>query len=283
MRRKWLLKRHIRELASFTILFVLAFLFVSPLIWIFLTSLREVKEIYHVPLMILPRKIVLTHYQDILTQASGFIVYFANSVKVTLGTLIFVLFFSSLSGYAIGRRSFVGKTIVLSFVLLLLALPYIIYVIPIYIMEDNLGLIDTNLGLILPYVALNLPLSIFIMRGAFRTLPREFEDAARIDGCNEFQVWHKVLLPLVIPSLAAVAIITFVAVWEEFMFARTLMPSTHAQTLAVGIPTLKEEAKSWAYGTLSAALTLSILPVAGIFLVMQKSFVKGLLEGAIKK
>ncbi|HHY46863.1 MAG TPA: carbohydrate ABC transporter permease [Firmicutes bacterium] len=254
----------------------------SPIIWIILTSLKDVNEIYRVPMTIWPEKVVSTNYLTVIRGLPEFPIYFFNTLKVTMGTLAIVLPLSAAAGYALGRREFPGKFLINSFLFFVLAIPYLIFLVPIYIIEDTLRLLDTNLGLILPYAALNLPLGIFIMQTAYREIPSELEDAAYIDGANAFQTWARVLTPLVVTSLAAVTIFTFVAVWEEYMFARTLMIETSAQTLAVGLPTLKVEAKSWAYGTLSAALTLSLIPIGVVFIVLRKYFVEGVLRGSIK-
>jgi len=149
-------------------------------------------------------------------------------------------------------------------------------------MESKLNLLDTYIGLILPYVALNLPFGIFIMRGTFRIIPSELEDAARIDGCNVFQIFHKIMLPLSMQGVATVAVLTFVAVWGEFLFALTIMESSLMKTLPVGIVLLRDEGQSWAYGLLSAAVVVSIIPVILFFIVLQKYFVRGMIEGSLK-
>jgi ABC-type glycerol-3-phosphate transport system permease component len=254
----------------------------SPIIWIIFTSLKSVKEIYSVPLTIWPRKIVFTNYLNIINGMPEFPTYFFNTIKVTLSTILLILPLSSASGYILARKDFPGKTLINSMVLIFIAIPYLIYLVPIYILEDIFNLLDTNLGLILPYVALNLPLAIIIMQSAYREIPSELEEAAYIDGANSFQIWLRVLTPLVITALAAVTIFTFIAVWEEYMFARTLMQKTSAQTLSVGLPNLRVEAKSWAYGTLSAALTLSLIPIILVFVVLRKYFIEGVLRGSIK-
>ncbi|MBA7623520.1 Trehalose transport system permease protein SugB [subsurface metagenome] len=266
----------------FVFLCLFASMFIFPLLWILSTSFKPVKEIYRIPLTLIPHKFTLTHYQHIFTDLPDFFVYFKNSVVVTTITLVLIIALSSLAGYAFGRRDFVGKNLLFAFTLIAFDIPYAIYLIPIYIMEDTLGLINTTWGLIFPYTALHLSLGIFIMRGNFRIIPSELEDAARIDGCNPFQIWFKIMLPLVVPGLITVAVISFAGVWEEFMFARTLTFSKASQTLPVGIPILKEEAQSWAYGSLSAVLVLSFIPVILVFLITQKYFVRGLLKGSLK-
>ncbi len=269
-----LLVSAIGVLASFVVL--------SPIIWIIFTSFKDVKEIYRIPLTIWPEKFVWTNYIGVIKGLPEFPIYFFNTVKVTLGTLLLVLPISASAGYALGRFEFPGKKMINLFIIAILAIPFLVFLIPLYIIEDILNLLDTNLGLILPYAALNLPLGILIMQGSYREIPSELEDSARIDGANAFQTWFKVMTPLVVTGLAAVTIFTFVAVWEEYMFASTFMLSTSAQTLSVGLPTLKVESKSWAYGTLSAALTLSLLPISVVFIVLRKYFVQGILRGSVK-
>jgi ABC-type glycerol-3-phosphate transport system permease component len=261
---------------------VVSLIILSPVIWIILTSFKDVKEIYKIPLTIWPHKFVLINYFNVVKGLPEFPIYFFNTIKVTLGTLILILPFSAAAGYALGRREFPGKFAINVFLIIILAIPYLIFLIPIYIIEDSLKLLDTNIGLILPYAALNLPLAILIMQAAYRGIPSELEDSACIDGANSFQTWLQILTPLVITGLAAVTIFTFIAVWEEYMFARTFMSDTAAQTLAVGLPSLQVESKSWAYGTLSAALTLTLLPISFVFLILRKYFVEGVLHGSVK-
>ena len=166
--------------------------------------------------------------------------------------------------------------------MLVITLPYVIYLIPIYIMQSKMNMIDTNLGLILPYIATNLPMSVFIMRGQFNGVPNEMMEAARIDGANQWQTFSKTVIPVVKSGIATVIIMTFVTVWGEFTYARTLSVTPKSQTLAVGITFLRDEAASWQYGTLTATIILSLIPVMVIFLSMQKYFVKGIMAGAIK-
>jgi len=257
-------------------------MFVSPLLWVLNTSVKKTQEIYHLPLTLIPHELTSTHYKHIFIDLPDFFIYFKNSVVVTMGTLVLILTLSSLAGYAFGRREFFGKKFLFFFLLLALDLPYAIYLVPVYIMEDIAGLTNTLLGLALPYTALNLSLAIFIMSAWFREMPSELEDAAKIDGCSIFQLWSKIMLPLAVPALVSVATITFVMLWEEFMFVRTLSTTVVAQTLPVGIPLLKREAQSWAFGSLSAVLVLSFIPLIAIFLVTQKYFMRGFLKGALK-
>ena len=266
----------------FVLLLVTAFVFIVPFLWTFLTSLKTNDEIYASALTILPTKITFEHYVKVITQMGDFLKYFRNSVVVSLWSVLATVVFSASMGYAFSKMNFRFKNIYLGFVLFILTLPYVIYLIPIYIMESKMNLIDTAWGLILPYIATNLPMSVFIMRGQFNNVPNTLGEAATIDGCNNWQVFSKIMLPVVKPGIATVIIFTFINVWGEFTFGRTLTATAKAQTLPVGITFLRDEAASWQYGTLTATIILSLIPLLIIFLSMQKYFISGIMEGALK-
>ncbi len=273
----------ITQTILFLSLLIISFIFLVPFLWTVITSLKIDKEIYSSRIIIFPTQITLMHYIRVLTQMKEVIKFFVNTVWITLWSVGGTMMLSAMMGYAFGKLTFFGKNLYLLFVMIILTLPYAIYLIPIYIMETRMGLINTHWGLILPYIAINLPMSIFVMRGIFINIPNEIAESAMIDGCNFFQTWSKIMLPLARPGLAVVMIFTFINVWGEFMFARTLSSSPAAQTLSVGITFLRDEASSWQYGTLCAVITLSLIPLLTVFLSMQKYFIeKGLMEGALK-
>ena len=271
------------KIIIFAILLLVAFVFLVPFIWTLLTSIKDNKEIYAPRLVIIPSLITFVHYIKVLTQMNDFVAYFINTVIITVFSVGGTVVLSSMMGYAFGKLNFAGKNIYLGFILLILTLPYAIYLIPIYIMENKVGLVNTHFGLILPYIAINLPMAVFIMRGTFMSIPNELGEAATIDGCNFWQLWTKIMMPIAKPGQAVVLIFTFITVWGEFMFARTLTTTPAAQTLAVGITFLRDEAASWQYGTLCAVITLSLIPLLIVFLGMQKYVIeKGIMAGALK-
>jgi ABC-type glycerol-3-phosphate transport system permease component len=270
-----------KGIVSNVILIIACVLFLWPFIWIILTSLKSSAEIYSGS-TIFPTKIVPDHYVKVLTQLRDFLSYIRNSVVVTAVSLFMTLLLASLAGYGFARYEFPGSAVFFVVILFVITLPYVVYLIPIFIMAMKFNLLDTNWGLILPYVALNLPLAILIMRGTFRSMPSNLEDAAAIDGCGHVQTWWEVMMPLAKPGLAAAGITSFVGIWGEFMFARTLMASSASQTIPVGVVFLQEEGRSWEFGTLSAVIVLSILPVIVAFIIMQRHFIRGILEGALK-
>ena len=276
------MKKMIPEIIIYTILIFLIIAFLAPFVWTVFTSLKPDSEIYSKTIKLFPQKIVFTQYIRVISKMQDFPLFFYNTVSVTFWTLVLIVFLSTTSGYAFGVVNFRGQRVFLSFILLVLTLPYALYLIPVYLMLDKVNLINTHFALVLPYAALNLPMSSLIMRGSFKSIPKELEEAAIIDGCNMFQTWAKVMLPIVKSSVAVVIVLAFINVWGEFMYAQTLTNSPAAQTLAIGITFLRDEAASWQFGPLSTAITLSIIPPFIIFIMMQRYFVKGIIEGALK-
>ncbi len=275
-------KIHVSRIIIGILLAVIAFIWMIPFIWTLLTSLKSDSEIYTDVLKFLPTQLYFGHYTSIFTKLGNFFAYFRNSVVVSFWSVLFNVLFAATLGYSFAKFKYPGRGIFFGFVLLVITLPYVIYLIPIYIMQSRMNMIDTTLGLILPYIATNLPMSVFIMRGQFNGVPNEMMEAARIDGANQWQTFAKVMMPIVKPGIATVIIMTFITVWGEFTYARTLCVTANSQTLAVGITFLRDEAASWQYGTLTATIILSLIPVMIIFLSMQKYFVKGIMAGAVK-
>ena len=257
-------------------------IYLTPFVWTLLTSLKSDPEIYSTTMKVFPGSIFLEHYTGIFQSTGHFSQYFTNSVIITSATILLVLILSASSGYAFASLDFPGRAHLLFFCVMIITVPLAIYLIPIYLMEDRLNLINTHLGLILPYTAVNLPMAVLIMRASFRKIPTEIEEVAILDGCNLFQVWYRILLPLVTPGLSVVCLFSFINVWGEFMFARTLANTQAAQTLPVGITFLRDEAASWQYGRLSAVIVLSLIPLLGVFLCLQKYLLKGLPDGGSK-
>lgn len=266
----------------FIILAVISLIFLVPFIWTFITSVKTDAEIYSSHVIIIPSVVTFEHYIKVLTKMKNFLMFFRNSVVTSLVSVFFTVVLSATMGYAIGKLEFVGKKLCMGFILFILTLPYVIYLIPIYLMQSKFDLIDTSTGLILPYIATNLPMAVFIMRGQYLNVPNDLCEAAKLDGCGSWQVFKSVVLPCVKPGIATVIIFTFINVWGEFTYARTLTSTVASQTLPIGITLLRDEAAAWQYGTLTATITMSLIPLLTIFLSMQKYFIKGIMEGALK-
>jgi ABC-type glycerol-3-phosphate transport system permease component len=276
------IKSHIKPVIIYSLGIMIAAVFLSPFFWLISTSLKTRSEVYSFPLTIIPENITFQNYVYIFSRIGSFGRFFLNSVIITVISVTIIVFLSSLGGYALGRKEFLGRGFIFGFIMLVLTVPYVVYLMPVFIMEDALGLRNSYLGLILPYVALNLPWGLFLMRGAFQGIPGELEDCARVDGANEFQIWYRILLPLVKPGLATTTIITFVFVWQEFLFAVSLQTESAWQTLPVGIVFIRDELQSLPYHNISAMIIISLIPIFIMFLAFKDFFISGITEGAIK-
>lgn len=275
-------KKWISHAIIFVVLLIVSFIFIIPFLWTFICSVKPDAEIYSTHIKILPSAVTMVHFKKVFTQMGDFAAYFMNSIVVSFFSVALVVVFSTTMGYSLSKLRYRGKAFFAGVILLVLTIPYVIYLVPIYIMESRGNLLDSWMGLILPYVATNLPLGVFIMQAQFNSVPKELPEAARIDGCNQWKTFYKIMLPVVKPGIATVIIYIFITVWGEFTYARTLTTTSKGQTLPVGITFLRDEAASWQYGTLCATIVLSLIPTLIIFLAMQKYLVKGIMEGAVK-
>lgn len=266
-----------RRLGPHAFLTAVAAAFVFPLVWMLLTSVKPEQEIYTFPITILPHRLTLDNYLYVFARLAGFPRFFLNSVVVTSVSLLLILALSALGGYALARKEFAGKRELFGFILLVIAVPWVIYLIPTFVMEDTLGLRNSWPGLILPYVALNLPWALLIMRSAFLAIPQEVVDAAWVDGASEFQTWLRVLVPLTGPGLTTTFLIVFVFIWKEFLYAVTLMTESEWQTLPVGIIQIRAELQSLVFNIISPTIIVALVPIFVVFILLRNFLMGGVL------
>ena len=253
--------------------------FLTPFVYVLLNSFKTTEEIYWVPQSFLPKQWILDNYLQI-GEKGHFADYFINSVIITSSAVFLVLIISSLAGYAFARLPFKGRQFLLGFILMTIAIPLVVFLIPMFLMENATGLLNTNLGLILPNVAVVLPFAIFIMRSSFVGIPKEIEEAAEMDGCGVFMTWWRIMLPMAKNGLITVLIMSFNAIWGEYAIAKTLAMDQASMPLSVGLTLMKGEV--WDFGTLAAVIVLSMLPPIIIFIIFQKRLVEGITQGAVK-
>lgn len=266
-----------------SLIFLILILFMVPLIQTIFTSVKPDLEIYKVPVTLIPQNLTLDHYNHVFTKLSrDFSNFMRNSVIVTSGSVLMILFLGSLAGYGLARIDFYGKKFIIFFVSFIISIPLIITVIPIFMMETAMRIKNTNIGLILPYSAVYMPIPLFIIYSTFLKIPTELEESAIIDGCSRFMIYRKIFLPLAVGGLVAAGIITFLSCWGEFLFALILTTKRSATTLSIGIMKINEEEQAWALGQMSAVMILSIIIPFSLYVVFQRYFIKGLMEGSIK-
>jgi multiple sugar transport system permease protein len=258
----------------------LAMLFLAPYVYLLLTSLKPSAEAVSAPPTFWPSKFSLENYRnmfDYLPVGK----YFANSlITATASTFVSVLL-GSMAAYGISRFTSVTGKYFLLFTLVIRMVPMISIAIPMYMIIKSMGLIDTQLALIFVYTSVNVPFAIWLMIGFFDSIPKEFDEAARIDGCSWLGSFIRVIIPISLPGLATTAIFTFMLAWNDFLFA-LLMTSTNAKTATVGISEFLT-AYNLDLGPMTAAAVSFSLPVMIFSLFVQRYIVSGMTLGAVKE
>jgi raffinose/stachyose/melibiose transport system permease protein len=262
-----------------TVLLVNTLLVLLPMVFMVLSSFKTTREIFQRPFS-LPATLAWQNYSAVW-EAAHFSLYFRNSVIVTVASMALILATSTLAAYALGRYQFRGNDLIYLYFLTGIMVPIRLAIIPLFILMRDLRLLDTYWSLILVYTASGLPSAIFILTGFFRTLPRDLDNAARIDGAGELSVLIRVMLPLVRPALAIVTVYNIIPIWNDFFFPLVFIHQDRLKTLPLGLTVFFGEfATNWAL--LFAGLTLAAAPVIGLYILMSQQFIKGLTAGAVK-
>lgn len=228
---------------------------------------------------LLPRQVVWDSFKKVL--AGRFVMTTVNSLKIGLIVALLCVILACLSGYALSRCR--GKVFALygSGVMVLQMFPMMLMLIPLFLIYKNLRLIDTHLSLILSYTCLNLPFSVWLMKGFFDTVPYEMEESAYIDGCSRFQTLVRIVIPISLPGIATSGIFTFLNVWNEYTFANTFVKNPDLVPLTVGLQDyLSQNSNSW--GQMMAASAIGIIPSVLFLLFAQKYLIQGMTAGAVK-
>jgi len=250
-----------------------------PFYWAVVSSFTPEARLFEAP-SLWPGTPVLDHYRALFTERD-FWVPIRNSLVVAGTTTLFCVSLGALCAYALARLEFRFKHAILGLILAVTMFPQISIVSPLYLVLRELGLINTYPGLILPYMTFAMPLTVWLLVGFFRQLPRELEEAAMVDGATRLQAFREIILPLALPGLATTAILTFVYSWNEFLFALsfTLGPERHTVPVAIALFRGQYQVP---WGEILAAAVVATLPVAVLVLLFQRRIVQGLTAGAVK-
>jgi len=273
----------IKLLASRTffqgVLIINSLIVLLPVFFLINSSLRESNEFARTPFA-LARDSFWENYQRVWSEGE-FGSYFINSLIITGGSLILILILALGAGFVLGRYSFKGNNIIFAFILTGMLVPAKLAILPLFIQLKWMNLLDSRLGLILVYTSAALPAAIFIMSGFFKSLPTDLDNAARIDGASEFKLLSKVLVPLVRPGMAIVAIYSAIPIWNDFFLPLVFLQSPEKKTLMQGLTVFfGQYASQW--GVLFAGLCLAALPLVVLYLILSEQFIKGLTAGAVK-
>jgi ABC-type glycerol-3-phosphate transport system permease component len=264
---------------AFINLFVLIILL--PLAWVLLLSVKSLPDAYTGTLW--PEQFDFSHYRYVIERINTLPINLWNSFYVTMSTVLITTFCAVLAGYVLVHLPLPGRGLVFLMIVASLYFPIrVVSLISIYEIQRALGLINVTSGLILPYITLNLGISILVMRSIFEQVPHELMDAARIDGCGPWRTLWTVGLPLITNGLVVVLIINFVTAWGEYLLAATLMDDQSARTLPVVLASVHGGMGQWAWPRIAAVYIIAIAPGLIVFALAQRLFFRGLMEGALK-
>jgi multiple sugar transport system permease protein len=257
-----------------------------PVFWMTVTSLKAQAEIFRLPPTVVPLAPTLRNYAEILgggiSTSIAFLRYFRNSLVVSLGTVAVTLLLATPAAYAFSRVPFRGKRTFIYFVLVSQMLPVVLILIPLYRGLLALHLLSTYVGVVIPYLMFTLPFSIWMLKGYFDTIPRELDEASKVDGCNKPQAMLKVILPNVKPGITATAIVTFIQAWDEYIISLTIMDKDAMRTLPVGMIQTFVGEFTIKWGQMMAASVVAALPVLLLFVFLSRYLIGGLVTGAVK-
>jgi len=254
-----------------------------PVYWMSSLSIRVDKELIS-SLSLIPKSFTLEHFIS-LFEKNNFSVAVINSLQITIISLAFSLFFGLACAYILARARFRYKLkgSMLFWVLLVRIIPPIAFALPLYIMMNNLGILNTKIPLILSHILINIPFIIWFMISFFSGLPEEIEESAEIDGATEFQLFIKIVLPLVFPGITAVAILSFMTSWNEYLYGVIFVQSPSNFTIPLSLATLNSEQELAQWGSIAAGGIVSLIPIAIFVIFAQNFLIQGLSSGAVKE
>ena len=263
------------------IIFVVVFS-LAPALWQLLTSFKLNEDISKLPTIYFPTRITLSHYTELFTRRP-FWRYILNSAFVSILSTAFSLGIGAPAAYALARLRPKGQNIILAGILVVTLFPGILLFLGLLEIVQFLRLGNNYLALIIPYTAINLPLTILVLRSFFEQLPKDLEDSARVDGYNTWQTLTQIILPMTLPALVTTGILTFIFAWNEFIFALTFITREDMKTIPVAAAQLSGASTfEIPYGPIAAATVLGTLPLVLLVLFFQRKIVQGLTAGAVK-
>lgn len=264
---------------TYAVMIVAGFVAMVPFLYVISTSLKETIALFHYPPEWIPHQPTLVNYKDLIRD-HPWLRWTLNSFVVASSVTAVKVVIDSMAGYAFAKMRFPGKDALFLLVLMTLMVPFAATLLPLYIIVRQLHMTNTYWGLILPPLAS--PIGIFMMRSFIESLPTDLENAARLDGCSEFQIYRRVILPLIRPGLVVLGVFTFMNQWTSYLWPLVIGTKSSMFTLTVGVQSLRSLfTVNW--GILSAGAVLSMLPLVIVFIFLQRYFIAGSIAGALKE
>ena len=278
-------KNRIVKIIQITGLAIITFVTVFPIYWILILSLIPVTDFLNYRLdWIIPPRITFDYYMDVFLRTNYFL-YYKNSLIVACITTVATIMVASLAGYSIGRINFKGKDVLSNMILFTYIMPSVLFIIPMFKLIVAFNLQNTLVSLMIAYMTFALPFCIWMLKGFFKSLPPNLEDAALIDGTGVFGAFWRVVLPLVLPGIVAAAMFTFLLCWNEYLFSMVFVTKEAARTLPVGLVTryVSTHTQPPDWSRMMGASLIGAIPVYLLFIFLQKYLVQGMAAGAIKE
>lgn len=270
------------KIVGYTVLILVTLAMVVPFVWMVSTSLRPSGSAFAYPPQILPTEIHFDSYELLFTRVP-FGRYFVNTLMVTLFTVIGQVVITSLAAYGFARLTFIGRDLLFTIYLATMMIPYQVTLIPLFLIVFGLGWINTYQGLIVP--AISSVFGIFLLRQAFMGVPRDYQDAARIDGANEFTIYWRIFLPLNGPALATLAVFAFMGSWTDLLWPLLIARTPDMRTLELGLAYFNattSAAQQTNWPLVMAAAVVVMLPVLIIYMFAQRYFIQGIALSGVK-
>ncbi|WP_096185575.1 carbohydrate ABC transporter permease [Evansella halocellulosilytica] len=265
-------KINYKNLLIHVILIVGAFIMIIPFFWMISTSLKTYSESMQVPPTIIPKSFQFSNFSEVFEKVN-FLTYYWNTILMTMGRTIGQLFFCSLTAFAFARMNFKGKNVLFVLILSVLMVPSQIVMIPSFVVMREFGWIDTFYALITPGIFS--AFGVFLLRQFFMSIPRELDEAAKIDGCSFFGIYWRIILPLSKPAMIALAIFAIISTWNDFMWPLIVTNSDDMRVLSIGIASFQGQYNTQ-YPLLMAGALMATAPMIVVFMFLQKYFIQGI-------
>jgi len=272
--------RRVNRIAGTVVLLALVVWTLAPLYWMVTTSLKQNNEIYGAGISLWPQHPTLENYAILFTK-TPYLIYFRNSMLVSLATTLLSVLFASLGAYAITRLRFPGRTFLARGLVYTYLMPQSMLFIPLLSILIWLNLENTREGLVLAYLGFTVPFCTWLLMGYFMSIPTELDEAGMVDGCSRLGVLFRIILPVTVPAIATVAFFSFTLSWNEFLYASVFLSRVGVKTIPTGIPSfIVEDVFFW--GPMMASTFLSALPPLLVYFLFQRFLITGLTTGAVK-
>ena len=262
-------------------LILVAVIWIAPFVFIVFTSLKTNTAVMGETAFALPTDPAFSNYAKAWARGNFSVTAF-NGVLITFVKVPLGVFLSAMAAYALARVPMRGRRTLFLLCVFGTMIPFQVMLAPIFKQVNAFGLINTYPGIVLPYLAFGVPYQVFILYGFFAAVPRELSEAARIDGASHFTIFRRIFLPVSLPALSALFILDFVATWTEFAMALVILQDPQTWTLPLGLMAFQSQFQR-DYGQLNAAIVMTVLPAAIVYLMFQRYFVAGLTTGAVKE